>query len=74
MDLNIYKDLFLAGIIQGFVFLYSFCFSQNVQHQKHLLLDPIDFSPSRSNPCFSLFKALVIKVEQRHPPEHVPRI
>lgn len=64
MDLNIYNSLFLAGIVQGFVFVIAVLFSMKYRSKSNYFLIGLIFCLSLSNLNYFLSDAGIISVNQ----------
>lgn len=64
MDLNIYNSLFLAGIVQGFVFVFVVLFSKKYKSKSSYFLTGLILCLSLSNLNYFLSDSGIITVEQ----------
>lgn len=64
MDLNIYNSLFLAGIVQGFVFVFVVLFSKKYRTKSIYFLTALIFMLSVSNLNYFLSDARIITAKQ----------
>lgn len=64
MDLNIYNSLFLAGIVQGFIFVFVVLFSRKYRGKSIRFLTALIFCLSLGNLNYFLSDAGIITVDQ----------
>lgn len=72
MDLNIYNSLFLAGIVQGFVFVIVVLFSKKYRGKSNYFLTGLIFCLSLGNLNYFLSDAGVISVDQLYTYFYLP--